>query len=58
MPSLLWMTPETVVEKSLAALKHKRVVFIPGLLNQLMTWIFTQPLFRVIIVPIYRKMTK
>jgi short-subunit dehydrogenase len=58
MPSLLWMTPETVVEKSLAALKHKRVVFIPGLLNQLMTWIFTQPLFRAIIVPVYRRMVK
>lgn len=58
MPSLLWMSPETVVEKSLAALKHKRVVYIPGLLNQLMTWVFTQPLFRAFIVPIYRRMVK
>ncbi len=57
-PSLLWMKPETVVEKSLAALKHKRVVYIPGLLNQLMTWVFTQPLLRTIIVPVYQHMVK
>jgi short-subunit dehydrogenase len=56
-PSFLWMEPEHVVEKSLAALKSGQVIVIPGVLNQLMTFVFTQPLLRHIILPIYRRIT-
>lgn len=35
-PSLAWMTPEAVVEASLAALQRGKVVYVPGLKNRLL----------------------
>lgn len=44
-PKIAWMTADKVVEKSLKALEHDRVICIPGLLNQVISVIGRNPLF-------------
>lgn len=36
-PSFAWMTPDAVVEASLASLRRRRVICVPGLRNRLLT---------------------
>ena len=36
-PAYVWMTPEAVVEASLAALRRGQIVCVPGLMNRLLT---------------------
>src|SRR5262245_20364434 len=35
-PAYVWMTPEAVVEASLAALRRRQIVCVPGLMNRLL----------------------
>ena len=37
LPAYIWMTPEAVVEASLAALRRGQIVCVPGLMNRLLT---------------------
>jgi uncharacterized protein len=56
-PGFMWMNPETLVKKSLRALKSRRTVVIPGLMNQLLAWCFQQSWLRFFLIPFYRKVT-
>lgn len=40
-PAFVWMTPEAVVEASLAALQRGHVVCVPGLGNRLLAWLIS-----------------
>lgn len=39
LPALVWMTPEAVVDASLAALQRGQVVYVPGRSNRLLAWL-------------------
>jgi hypothetical protein len=57
-PQFLWMNPENLVEKSLAALPRKKICYVPGTLNQCLVWLFRQRWLKFIIWPVYRRLTK
>lgn len=48
-PRFVWMTPEQVVEESLAALMKNKIIFIPGLGNRIFIGFLTAPLIGTII---------
>lgn len=48
-PAFAWMTPEEVVEESLAVLNKNKLIFIPGRANRVFIGILTAPLFGTVI---------
>lgn len=59
-PDFLWLTPEQIVNPSLAELsKGKRVVVIPGFIYRLMVFMttssLTQPLMRLVAVTLFKR---
>jgi len=42
-PKWAWMTSEEVTKRSLQALHHKRVVFVPGLFNRVVAYLLRNP---------------
>ena len=44
-PNFMWMEPDVVVDKSLSALKKRKVLYVPGTINKLTVFMFKNRLF-------------
>lgn len=44
-PNWMWLSAEKVVEDSLAGLKKKKAIVVPGLQYKLIVWLFRAPIF-------------